>query len=62
MNSIPCDCANSPFIDNFHGHIVSGDLKIIPNPELEAIFLKGPQYQEPKLLILILLLKKLKMV
>ena len=47
MDSIPCNCANSPFIDNFHGHIVSGNLKIIPNPELEAIFLKGPQYREP---------------
>ena len=43
MDSIPCNCANSPFIDNFHGHIVIGNLEIIPNPELKAIFLKGLQ-------------------
>ncbi len=45
---LPCKCKESPFIDNFHGHIVGGDLDIIQNPELKSLFLKGPQYREPK--------------
>ena len=48
QDSIPCNCAGSPFIDDFHGHVVSGNLDIVPNPELHALFLKGPQYREPK--------------
>jgi hypothetical protein len=29
-NSIlPCDCANSPFKSDHHGHIITGDLDIV---------------------------------
>jgi len=47
-NILPCSCADSPYIDNFHKHIVSGNLDIVPNAELRSLFLKGPQYREPQ--------------
>jgi len=47
-NILPCSCADSPYMDTFHKHIVSGDLDIVPNPELKSLFLKGPQYREPQ--------------
>ena len=31
---LPCQCSNSPFADHHHGHIISGDLKLIGNTKL----------------------------
>jgi hypothetical protein len=45
---LPCSCADSPYMDTFHKHIVSGNLDIVPNAELRSLFLKGPQYREPQ--------------
>ena len=47
--SLPCRCAESPFIDNHHGHIITGDLRIIKNNQLRKLFAKGPKYRERKL-------------
>ena len=47
-NILPCSCADSPHVDKFHKHVVSGDLDIVPNLELKSMFLKGPQYREPQ--------------
>jgi hypothetical protein len=41
-NILPCSCTDSPYVDNFHKHIVSGDLVIVPNKELKSMFHKGP--------------------
>ena len=43
-----CDCHNSQFVDEHHGHIVTGDLRIISNPKLRQLISKGPNYREPK--------------
>ena len=43
-----CDCRNSPFVDTDHGHIVTGDLRIIANKHLRKLLSKGPNYREPK--------------
>ena len=43
-----CDCQHSPFIDSDHGHIVTGDLRIIENQHLRKIISKGPNYREPR--------------
>ena len=43
----PCFCNGSPFVDGDHGHIVTGDLRIIQNNKLRKLFVKGPKYREP---------------
>jgi len=43
-----CDCRNSPFLDIDHGHIVTGDLRIIDNQHLRNLISKGPNYREPR--------------
>ena len=44
--SLPCKCNNSPFVDKYHKHIVTGDLRIIKNNALRKLFIKGPKYRE----------------
>ena len=45
-NILPCKCENSSFTDKHHGHIVTGDLRIISNNHFRKIFSKGPKYRE----------------
>ena len=41
------NCKNSPLINQHLGHVVTGDLRIIPNKRLRKLFLKGPNFREP---------------
>ena len=43
-----CNCANSSFLDDHHGHIITGDLRIIQNNKLRKIISKGPNYREAR--------------
>ena len=43
-----CECHKSKFIDTDHGHIMTGDLRIIENQHLRKIIAKGPNYREPQ--------------
>ena len=43
-----CSCESSEFLDKDHGHVVTGDLRIIENTDLRALIRKGPNYREPK--------------
>ena len=43
-----CSCKNSNFINQYHGYIVTTDLKIIENDKLRKIINKRPYYGEPK--------------
>ena len=43
---LPCSCADSPFIDRHHGHIITGDLRIVQNNKLRKLLAKGPKYRE----------------
>ena len=43
-----CDCRNSEFVDEHHGHIVTGDLRIIQNQKIRKLISKGPNYREPR--------------
>ena len=43
-----CDCHDSPFVDSDHGHIMTGDLRIIENQHLRKLISKGPNYREPR--------------
>ena len=45
-DSLPCKCNNSPFVDRYHKHIVTGDLRIIKNNAFRKLFIKGPNYRE----------------
>ena len=42
MNNLPCNCTTSPFTDANHGHIVSGDIRIVPNNKLRKLLCKVP--------------------
>ena len=44
---LSCKCKDSPFVDNNHKHVVTGDLRIIANKKLRNLLLKGPTYREP---------------
>ena len=48
--SVPCQCKDSPFKNQDHGHISTENLKIVSNKKLCSIFLKGPKYTEPQIL------------
>lgn len=43
-----CECSKSPFVDPDHGHIMTGDLRIIENQHLRKLISKGPNYREPR--------------
>ena len=47
-NLSACTCSDSPFVDPDHGHILTGDLRILKNPHLRKLISKGPNYREPK--------------
>ena len=46
---IDCGCSNSTFCDPTHGHIITGDLRIIQNQKLRKLITKGPNFREGKL-------------
>ena len=41
-----CECANSPFKDIHHNHILTGDLNIVENVELRNLLKNGLNYRE----------------
>ena len=43
---LPCSCTDSPFVDAHHGHIISGDLRIVENNKLRKLLCKGPKFRE----------------
>ena len=47
MNNLSCNCTISPFTYANHGHIVSGDIRIVQNKKLRKLLCKGPKYREP---------------
>ena len=42
-----CACQSSSHIHQPLGHVITGDLSIITNPKLRAVFEKGPKFREP---------------
>ena len=40
-----CECKNSQFCDPHHGHILTGDLRIIENRNLRKRLTKGPNFR-----------------
>ena len=48
LNTGPCECEHSPFIDPHHKHINTGDLGIVGNSKLRKLLTKGPNCREPR--------------
>ena len=46
---IECCCSefDPSFVDNHHGHILTGNLSIVTNSKLRKLLSKGPKYREP---------------
>ena len=47
MNNLPCNCKTSGFTDPNHGHIVTGDIRIVQNNKLRKLLCNGSKYREP---------------
>jgi len=45
-STLPCNCESSPFNDVDHGHVITGDLKIVQNNKLRKLLAKGPKFRE----------------
>ena len=46
-NSQTCQCKESKFCYEPHGHVITEDLGIIDNAKLRELVAKGPKYREP---------------
>ena len=44
--SSPCDCQSSTFRYDPHGHVITGDLRIVRNRKLRRLLEKGPKYRK----------------
>ena len=42
-----CECNTSSHLYEPYGHVITGDLSIIPNSKLRDLIAKGPKYREP---------------
>ena len=46
-NPQTCQCNESKFCYEPHGHVITGDLRVIENAKLRELVAKGPKYREP---------------
>ena len=46
-NPTQCECNTSSHLYQPYGHVITGDLSIIPNFKLRDLIAKGPKYREP---------------
>ena len=46
-NPQTCQCNESKFCYEPHGHVITGDLRVIENAKLRELAAKGPKYREP---------------
>ena len=46
-NPQSCQCKESKFCYEPHGHVITGDLRVIENAKLRELVAKGPKYREP---------------
>ena len=46
-NPSQCKCNTSSHLYQAYGHVITGNLSIIPNSKLRDLIAKGPKYREP---------------
>ena len=39
---------NPPYLMDYHGHVITGDLRLIKNDKLRKLLTKGPNFREPQ--------------
>ena len=44
-NSLTCQCKESKFCYESHGHVITGDLEVIENAKLRELVAKEPKYR-----------------
>ena len=44
-NPHTCQCKESKFCYESHGHVITGDLRVIENAKLRELVAKGPKYR-----------------
>ena len=44
-NPQTCQCKESKFCNEPHGHVITGDLRVIENAKLRELVGKGPKYR-----------------
>ncbi len=49
-DNVHCNCANSEFKDVDHGHVITGDLRIVKNGKLRKLLCKGPNFRENEMI------------
>ena len=49
LNPQTCQCKESKFCYEPHGHVITGDLRVIENVRLKELVAKGPKYREPNM-------------
>ena len=49
-STLPWMCAESPYVDGDHGHIITGDIRIIQNNKLRKLLVKGPKFRESEVI------------
>ena len=47
FNPQTCQCKESKFCYEPHGHVITGDLRVIENARLRELVAKRPKYREP---------------
>ena len=45
-NILTCDCASSKFVDDYHKHVITGDLRLVKNDKLRTLLSKGLNYRD----------------
>ena len=48
LNTDLYDCEKLKFCNQYHKHIITGDLKIIENKKTRKLLTKNPNYREPR--------------
>ena len=46
MSNLPCNCTTSPFTDPNHGHMKTGDIRIVQNNKLRKLLCKCFKYRD----------------
>ena len=47
FNPQTCQCKESKFCYEPHGHVITEDIRVIENAKLKELVAKGPKYREP---------------
>ena len=47
FKNMTCTCQSSPYMDPHHKHVITGNLDIVDNLDIQNLIRKGPKFREP---------------